>query len=224
MDVDALETNLVELERTDAVATVRLNRPDKLNALTPEMVDGLHDAFSVLADKHGTPVLLTGAGRVTCAGMDTEIVSGDYLAEYPDLNETLQEVYRLVETHPGPVGLAGKGAVVGAAALLSLSCDFTVLGSETSYVIPEAKYGISPTRAAELLPDLVGRHVAAELLLTGEEIDAERARAVGIANAVVPEAEVEAETLALLEPIADYDDETVATLVEALTPDPPAEQ
>lgn len=222
--MDELDTDLVDLERSDGVATVRLNRPDKLNALTPEMVAGLHEAFSRLADEQGSPVMLTGAGQVTCAGMDTEIVSGDYLAEYPDLNETLQEVYRLVETHPGPVGLAGSGAVVGAAALLSLSCEFTVLGAETSYVIPEVKYGISPTRAAELLPDLVGRHVAAELLLTGDEIDPERARAVGLANAVVPEAAVEAETLALLEPIAEYDDETVATLVDALEPAPPADR
>ncbi|THE66327.1 enoyl-CoA hydratase/isomerase family protein [Salinadaptatus halalkaliphilus] len=215
----AVDTSLIELDRSSDVAEVRLNQPDKLNALNPEMVQGLHDAFSALSDERGTPVMLAGNGRVTCAGMDTDIVSGDYQGEHGDLNDVLQEVYDLIETHPGPVAMAGKGAVVGAASLLAFSCELTYLGEETTFAIPEVKYGITATRATQQLPDLVGRHVAAELLLTGDELEPERARDLGIANDVVPDDEVEDHTRDVLATIAEHDDEIVAELIDGLAPD-----
>lgn len=209
-------TDLLEVSESADVVTVELARPDKLNALVPGMVEGLAAVFDELADDRGRGVLLTGRGDVTCAGMDTEIVSGDYENDYPELDATLQRLYRQIETHPGPVAIAGRGALVGAGAVLSLSCEFLVLGEETTYAVPEVGYGIASERTAALLPDVAGRRVAAEMLLTGEAIDPERARTVGLANDVVAEAEVEARARELLATVAEHDDETVAEIVRLL--------
>lgn len=209
-------TDLVEIHESPDVVEIRLNRPDKLNALTPEIVEGLHDTFARLSDQVGCGVLLTGEGRVTCAGMDTEIVSGDYEAEYPELDATLQDLYGLIERHPGPVAFAARGALVGAGTIMSLSCEFVVVGERTSIVIPEIRYGIASRRAADRLPDIVGRKAATELLLLGEEISAQRARELTLVNDVVPEDAVEERARELLETVGDYDEDAVASLISLL--------
>ncbi|MFC6765111.1 enoyl-CoA hydratase/isomerase family protein [Natrinema soli] len=211
-----VDTGLVKLDRSADHLEIRLNRPDSLNALVPEMIDGLHDVFTQISDEAGLGVLITGSGRVTSAGMDTEIVAGDYHEEYPELDATLQDVYRLIETHPGPVAIAGKGALVGAAAIVSLSCEFVVLSDDATFVIPEVKYGIASCRAADQLLDLVGRKPAAELLLTGEEIDARRVRSLELATDVVPADSVEGRARELLATVGENDDETVTQLIELL--------
>ncbi|WP_323173340.1 enoyl-CoA hydratase/isomerase family protein [Natrialba sp. PRR66] len=212
----SVDTELVELNRSADLLQIRLNRPDSLNALVPEMINGLHDVFTQVSDEAGLGVLITGKGRVTSAGMDTEIVAGDYYEEYPELDDTLQEAYRLIETHPGPVAIAGKGALVGAAAIISLSCEFVVLGDDATFVIPEVKYGIAPQRAADQLLNLVGRKPAAELLLTGKEIDAQRARSLELATDVVPADTAEDRARELLTTVGENDAETVAELIGLL--------
>jgi enoyl-CoA hydratase/carnithine racemase len=182
-----VDTDLLVVKEAPDLVTVELARPEKLNALAPPMVRGLADAFEQLEDDKGRAVLLTGQGRATCAGMDEDIVSDDYAEEHGDLHGTLQGVYRQVEAHPGPVGLAGHGAVIGAAMLVSLSCEFVVVGEGTTLAIPEVSYGIASDRAASVLPGYVGRHVASELVLTGEPLAPERAREVGLVNDVVEE-------------------------------------
>lgn len=212
-----VDTTLVHVDDEDDIVEISLHRPDKLNALTPEMVTGLHEAFTQLESERGRGVLLSGEGRATCAGMDRDIVGGgDYVDAYPDLNETLSELYDLVETHPGPVAIAGRGALIGASAILSLACEFVVLGPETTFAFPEVTYGIPSSRAARQVPDVVGRHVAAELLLTGDGIEPERAVDLGLVNAVVPADEVESSARALLESVGENDPETVASLVERI--------
>lgn len=212
----SVDTRFLEVGETADLVTVELARPEKLNALVPEMVEGLDAVFAELADDRGRGVLLTGRGDVTCAGMDTEIVSGDYANDYPELDATLQGLYRQVAAHPGPVAMAGRGALVGAGAVLSLSCAFLVLGEETTYAVPEVGYGITSERTAAVLPQIVGRRVAAEMLLTGEAIDPERAREVGLANDVVAEEAVEARARELLAAVAEHDDETVAEIADLL--------
>lgn len=212
----SVDTSFLEVSESADLVTVELVRPEKLNALVPEMVEGLEAVFTGLSDDRGRGVLLTGRGDVTCAGMDTEIVSGDYENDYPELDATLQGLYRRVASHPGPVAMAGRGALVGAGAVLSLSCEFLVLGEETTYAVPEVGYGIASERTAAVLPEIVGRRVAAEMLLTGAAIDPERARAVGLANDVVAEEAVEARARELLATVADHDDGTVAELVRLL--------
>jgi enoyl-CoA hydratase/carnithine racemase len=214
--VVSIDTSFLEVSESVDAVTVELARPEKLNALVPEMVEGLAIVFNELTDDRGRGVLLTGRGDVTCAGMDTEIVSGDYENDYPELDATLQQLYRQIAAHPGPVAIAGRGALVGAGAVLSLSCEFLVLGEETTYAVPEVEYGIASKRTASMLPAVVGRRTAAEMLLTGAAIDPKRARTVGLANDVVAEDAVEARARELLATVTDHDDETVAEIVRLL--------
>ncbi len=212
----SVDTNYLEITEGEDIVTVKLARPEKLNALLPEMIDGLVEVFTALTADPGRGVLLTGKGDVTCAGMDTEIVSGDYENEHAELDATLQRLYRLIEEYPAPVGVAAKGAFIGAGVVLSLSCEFLVLGEETTISVPEVSYGIAPERAADLLPALVGRRVGIELLLTGEPIDPGRAKSAGLANDVVPEDEVDRRARELLETVVQHDRETVAELIDLL--------
>ena len=210
-----VDTEWIAVEESLDLVTLELARPEKLNALAPPMVRGLADAFAQLEDDEGRGVLLTGQGRAMCAGMDEDIVSDDYAEEHGDLHETLQGVYRQVEAHPGPVALAGHGAVIGAAMLVSLSCEFVVVGAETTLAIPEVSYDIASDRAASVLPGYVGRHVASELVLTGEPLAPERAREVGLVNDVVEEdaGAVREHARELLADVTRHDSEVVADVI-----------
>lgn len=212
----SVDTPLVEVIETADRRTVELARPDKLNALTPELVAGLAEAFAAFRDDPGPGILLTGQGRATCAGLDTDIAEGDYKGDHPEMHENMEQLYRDIESCPAPVAMAGFGALVGAGAVISLNCEFLVLGEETTWQVPEVQYGIASTRTAARLPDLVGRRVATELLLTGEAIDPARAKAVGLATDVVPEDEVENRARELLATVGDHDAGTVAEVIDLL--------
>lgn len=200
----------------DDIVTVELSRPEKLNALTPEMVEGLHRVFTDFAATPPAGVLLTGKGRVTCAGMDTEVVSQDYETDFADLDALAQELYALIEELPCPVAMGATGALVGMGFVLSLSCDFLVVGEETTLSVPEVNYDIASARTADKLPELVGHRPAAELLLTGEPIAPERAYDFGLANIVTPEEEAADEAWTLLKTVTDHDRETVAEICTLL--------
>lgn len=216
-------TDLLAVETGADVVTVRLSRPDSLNALTPEMIEGLVDVFEQLHDDPGRGVLVAGEGRVTCAGMDREIVGGgNYSSEYGDLDATLGRLYDLAASYPAPVAIAGRGALVGAGAVLSLSVEFLVVGEETTYGFPEVQFQIASERIAGRLPDVVGRRVAAELALTGEPIDPARAKQVGLVTDVVPEDAVEGRARELLETVGAHDRDTVAEIVGYLWEDDPS--
>lgn len=208
---DSTETVTVSAA-DDGIVTVELNRPEKRNALTPGMVESLHDTFSDLADDPPGGVLVTGRGRVTCAGMDTEVVSQDYENDFADLDALAQELYVLIDDLPCPVAMAAHGGLVGMGFVISLSCNLLVVGAKTTLSVPEVTYGIVSERTVDRLPALVGHRVAAELLLTGESLAPERARVVGLANDVVPESEVDDRACELLATIAEHDRETVREL------------
>ncbi|MFC7157129.1 enoyl-CoA hydratase/isomerase family protein [Halomarina halobia] len=212
----AVDTDAVVTSVEDGLVSVELNRPEKLNALTPEMIDGLHGAFTELNEDPPAAVLLAGRGRATCAGMDVEIVSQDYETDFADVDALAQELYALVEELPCPVAMAARGALVGMGFVVSLSCDFLVVGEGTTLSVPEVKYDIASERTARRLPELVGHRPAAELLLTGEPISPARAHELGLANAVVPSDEVDDRARALLASITEHDRETVTELCSLL--------
>lgn len=209
-------TETVAVEEEEGVVTLRLNRPEKLNALGPEPITGLRDALLDLeGDERG--VLVTGAGRATCAGMDTDIVGGgDYPEAYPEVDETLSEVYRLFGERTAPSAVAGFGVLVGAGFSLSLRCDFLLVGQETTLSLPEIRYDIPVQGNAQLLAEQVPPRVAKEIALTGRELDPERLHALGLVNAVVEEAAVEETAHDLLAEIAGYDAAHVAETLEVL--------
>lgn len=209
-------TETVAVEETETVVTLRLNRPDKLNALGPKLIEGLRAALQDLAnDERG--VLVTGTDRATCAGMDTDIVGdGNYPEAYPEVDEALGDVYRLFADRPAPSAVAGNGVLVGAGFSLSLRTDFLVVGAETTLSLPEIRYDIPVQGNAQLLAEHVSPRTAKEIALTGRELDPEHLYDLGLVNAVVPEDEVEETAHDLLDEIAGYDTGHVADVLAIL--------
>jgi len=211
-------TELVEVELTDGIAIVRLDRPDKLNAVTLESLEALRDALSGLPDDV-RGLVLAGNGPATCAGMDREIVADEeYDEKYADRIETLTgEIYDFLTSRSYPTAVAARGALVGIGFILSLRCDFLVVGEETTLSLPEVRFGIAATHTIPYLEAVVGTRAATEIVLTGEEIDPHRARELGLANRVVAEDAVEDATRDLVGGIAEHDPAVVAELKAATT-------
>lgn len=209
-------TPTVQVESDDRVVELRLNRPDALNALNPELVGGLYAALSDLAnDDRG--ILVTGAGRATCAGMDTDLVGGgDYPEAYPDLHARLGEAYQLLDDRAAPSAVAGRGALIGAGFALSLRCDFLVVGTDTTISLPEIRYDIPVLANAERLADLVGPRIAKEIALLGDDLEPDRLGNLGLANAVVAESSVEDRARELVETAAGHDRNHVAAVLEQM--------
>ncbi|NIJ10373.1 enoyl-CoA hydratase/carnithine racemase [Saccharomonospora amisosensis] len=175
----------VTLTVTDGTAEVWLDRPTRLNAVTPALVEDLLAALDRLAADSGVrAVVLAGRGRAFCAGHDLKQPppQGDPRRRL----ERLQQVTRALRALPQPVIAAVHGYAIGAGAEFALGCDLVLAADDAVFRFPEVGLGLSVTGAASrLLPLLVGPLRAKELLLFGERIDAARAESMGLVNAVV---------------------------------------
>ena len=173
------------MEARDGVATLTLNRPDKLNAFNRELSGELVAALrQIAADDTVRAVLLTGSGRAFCAGQDLAeaIPKGD---ENPDLGAIVKAVYtpviRAIRTVEKPVVAAVNGIAAGAGAQLALLCDIVVASSAASFVWSFTKIGVIPdTGGTFLLPRMVGLQRASALTLLHDKVSAEQAREGGL--------------------------------------------
>jgi enoyl-CoA hydratase len=179
------------VERTDAVATVTLNRPQAMNALSRELRQALTLGFRELAaDPAARVVILTGAGRAFCAGLDLkELGSRDGQAAGDPSVGALGDADMLaaVRDFPGPViGAVGGFAITGGFEL-ALACDLLVASTQARFADTHARVGILPGWGlSQKLPRLIGIGRAKELSFTGNYIGAEQALAWGLVNRVVP--------------------------------------
>lgn len=208
-------TPTLRTEVDDDLLTVRLDRPDRLNAIDDEMLDGLLELFEALAADPTHSVRITGTGRATCAGVDLDVVEQPRSAK-PTFREREYELFELINDYPRPTAVAGKGAVIGAAFIVALTTDFVVLGEETTFSFPEIKYGIHSEWTTATLADVIGKRAAADVVLRGEPIPPERALGLGLATEIVPESEVEARTAEILREVSGYDEEAVRATKEQL--------
>jgi enoyl-CoA hydratase/carnithine racemase len=177
-------------EKSGAIATVTLNRPEKLNAYIPELGDEVVDAFRRLRDDAEVrAVILTGAGRAFCAGVDL-----DYLKERPPASrrplgeeDFLRKFPLDLLTYPKAVIAAVNGHAIGAGVTMILPCDIRIAAAGAKMAVPFTRIGILPgLGSTHLLPRLVGRGKALELLLTSRTFLAEEALEMGLVNKVVP--------------------------------------
>lgn len=178
---------VVEVTVDGPVATIWLNRPERLNAVSPALVDGLLAALDSVADARA--VVLAGRGRAFCAGHDLKEppAEGDSRARL----ERIQDVTRRIRALPQPVIAAVHGYAIGAGAEFALGCDLVLAADDAVFQFPEAALGLSVTGgASRLLPLLVGPVRAKELLLFGRRVDAATAERIGLVNAVVPATEL----------------------------------
>ena len=181
----------------DGVGTVTFDRPDKLNALTFEVYADLRDLLTEI--EHGDEVrvlVITGTGRGFCSGGDVEEIIGrlqvmDSKARLEFTRMTGSVVERMRRL-PMPVLAAVNGVAAGAGAVIALAADLRILSESASFRFLFTKVGLAGADmgSAYLLPRVVGLGRAAELLLLGEGVDAERAVSIGLASRVVADAEL----------------------------------
>ncbi|RFS84866.1 enoyl-CoA hydratase [Actinomadura spongiicola] len=183
-------TETVLYDVTDGVGTITLNRPDGMNALTVRMKELLRaTVVRAAADPAARAVILTGAGRAFCAGQDLR-EHADNLAAGKGLDGTVRDHYNpIVLALAGmrkPVVAAVNGVAAGAGASLAFACDLIVASDRARFATAFTGIGLAPDSGMSwTLQRLVGRARAAELLLLGEPLPAERALELGLVNRVV---------------------------------------
>ena len=189
----------------DGVAVLTLNRPDRLNAMSPSMLDALLEALPRLAaDPEVGVVVLTGAGRAFCAGGDVKAMAegrefgGTTLEDKAQALRSRMEVSRWLHEMPKPTIAMVRGAAAGAGMSLALACDLRVAGDTARFATAFARVGYAGDFGGSwFLTQLVGTGKARELYFTTDIVDAREARELGMVNRVVPDARLEEETLAL---------------------------
>ena len=184
---------LVDYAYAGDVARIHLNRPERLNAVTPGLTEALLAALERAGSDQARVVILAGRGRAFCAGHDLkEPVPVEVLAQTRARIERLHDVTRAVRRLPGVVIAAVHGYALGAGCEFALGCDLVVADDEAQFGFPEVGVGLSVTGGiSRLLTDLVGLRQAKELLLFGERVGAARALELGLINRVTAAGEHE---------------------------------
>jgi 2-(1,2-epoxy-1,2-dihydrophenyl)acetyl-CoA isomerase len=202
------ENRAVLEKREGGVATLILNRPERMNALNKDLILALNDALTrVEADEEINVVVLAGAGRAFCAGGDLAVIGKgrqeNNTAELqPILRSGMQAVLK-IRTMRQAVIAAVHGAAAGAGMNIALAADIRIASEDAMFGQNFAKVGLFPDYGGTFfLPQLVGPAKAAELFYTGDMINAAEAMRLGIVNRVVPLAQLESEVRALAQKIA----------------------
>ena len=199
------ESQYVRTEVSGSTATVTIDRQAKLNALNPQVVGELDAAFGALrADRRVRAVILTGAGdKAFVAGADIGVLAEMGPLTGAEVSRAGQEVLRRIESFPRPVIAAVGGYALGGGCELALACHLRVASEQARFGLPEVGLGIIPGYGGTIrLTRLVGLGRAVEMIVTGDMIDARRAAEIGLANVVVPHAELMDRARALAERIA----------------------
>ena len=167
---------------------ITLERPEKLNALTTEMLQGIREALQrAKEDTSVRAVILTGGERVFCAGADISIESGATPLEFRVFVQQIQDITRDIQALDQLVIAAVSGYAMGGGAEIALACDLRVFSESAIFGFPEVGLGLTITSGASyLLPKIVGLGRAKEIALLGRRIEAAEAESLGLANRVVP--------------------------------------
>jgi enoyl-CoA hydratase len=174
------------LEVADRIATLTVNRPDKLNALNDATIAELGQAIDqIRVDDSIGGVIITGAGRAFVAGADISELSGQTPVVAKGRARAGQDVFRRIETCPKPVIAAVNGFALGGGCELAMACHIRIASDAAKFGQPESKLGLLPGYGgSQRLPRLVGKGRAVQLLITGEMIDAAEAYRIGLVNKV----------------------------------------
>jgi enoyl-CoA hydratase/carnithine racemase len=183
---------------TQGIATITLNRPERLNALTFEVYRELTDTFAALRDERDVRVVvITGAGRAFCSGGDVHDIIGELFQR--DMQGLLEftrltcELIRNMRALPKPVIASLNGTTAGAGACIALASDLRIASETARIAFLFVRVGLAGTdmAASYLLPRIVGLSKATEMLYTGDFVDAAEAERIGLYNRVVPADELD---------------------------------
>ena len=197
------------LKKEDGIATILLNRPEKLNALNTKMINELIGVLGELAtDTTAKVVIITGMGKAFCAGGDLNLEENPVigLKDPVKLRNQFHEIHKLpliMRKMEKPIIAAVNGAAMGGGCDLALACDIRIASETASFSEVYAKVGVFPDMGGTyFLPRIVGSEKACELIFTGDTIDAREAERIGLVNRVVPSDKFEEATKELAMKIA----------------------
>lgn len=184
-----MEYKTIQLTYDSGAATITLNRPEKRNAISYELIEDLLRAFEEVAKSSAQILILTGAGTAFCSGMDLENLKA-LIGRSPEQNlkdsETMVRVFRSLYEFPKVTIAAVNGAAIAGGTGLAVLCDFTLAVPEAKFGYTEVRIGFVPAIVSTFLLRQVGEKLARDLLLTGRIIDANEAHRIGLINEIVP--------------------------------------
>lgn len=206
------------LEVADRIATLTLNRPDKLNALNDAIISELGHAIDEVRMRDDIAgMILTGAGRAFAAGADISELTNQTPVLAKARARGGQEIFRRFEMSAKPVIAAVNGFALGGGCELAMACHVRVAADNAKFGQPEVKLGISPGYGGtQRLARLVGKGRAMQLLLTGETIDADEAFRIGLVNKIVPAADLLSAARGMLQEMLANGPLALALCIEAV--------
>ncbi len=179
----------IQLAYEAGVATITLNRPEKRNAISFELIDDLVQALSEVAKSEAIVLILTGAGKAFSSGMDLDNLKS-LLGRTPEQNlqdsQTMVQLFRSLYEFPKVTIAAVNGAAIAGGTGLALLCDFTLAVPEAKFGYTEVRIGFVPAIVSTFLLRQVGEKQARDLLLTGRIFEAEEAVRMGLVSEIVP--------------------------------------
>jgi 2-(1,2-epoxy-1,2-dihydrophenyl)acetyl-CoA isomerase len=211
----------IRFELRDRVATLTLDRPDRLNALVPEMREGFEEALEKAAEPGVKALFLRGAGRAFCAGGDigwiAKALAEERWAELEGLLDLGIAVAHGLATLPKPVVAVVQGPAAGAGMSLALCADLRLAAPDAAFSMAFVKIGLHPDWGGSvMLSRLLNPALAGELMMTGEAVGAERALALGLVNRVAPADQLDAAAEDLARRLAAGPSETFARIKATL--------
>ena len=180
--------NTITLSYEDRVALLTLNRPDKRNAISFELIDEVLHALAEVEKSNAIVLVLTGAGKAFSGGLDLESLKG-LIGRSHEQNvkdtQTMGQLFRTLYDFPKPTVAAVNGAAIAGGTGLATLCDITIASTEAKFGYTEVRIGFIPAIVSSFLVRQVGEKQARDLLLTGRIFDAQEAYRIGLINEVV---------------------------------------
>lgn len=201
----------ISVESEGHIAIVTLNRPQRRNALSLELMTELIECLNEIGRDHSLrAVILAAAGRVFCSGHDLNEMVGRDINDYREVFDVCTELMTRIQTIPQPVIAQVQGIATAAGCQLVATCDLAVASDQAAFGTPGVKIGLFCTTPMVALSRAVGRKRALHMLMTGEMIDALTAVEWGLINIAVPATELEEQSRKLAARIAEASSFTVA--------------
>jgi enoyl-CoA hydratase/carnithine racemase len=201
----------LDVQREGPTAVITLNRPQRRNALSLDlMLELIYCLETLRHDSAVRAVILAAAGKVFCSGHDLSEMVGRNINDYRRLFDVCSDLMMKIQAIPQPVIAEVQGVATAAGCQLVATCDLAVASEQAAFATPGVRIGLFCTTPMVALSRAVGRKRALQMLLTGEMVDAVTAADWGLVNRVVPAAELAAETRKLAARIADASSFTVS--------------